>query len=261
MEPSLAARSERPVMICMLGSFALLKFGMALPVRAGGRTEALLSALALRGHRRVSRETLLGEVWPDAQAELSSQALNSLLHSLRKLLASALDGAPPIVHEQGAYRLNFDAGVSVDFNRFDELADVGEGLADPSDPQPILAYERAISLYGGDLQAGDHQAAIVERERLRARYLTLLVRCASYYFAQHNIEAALRLALRLLEHDPCREDAHRLVMRCHVQRGERAQALRQYRLCAQLLRTEFDVAPELATEQLHAQIRLQPDSI
>jgi DNA-binding SARP family transcriptional activator len=221
----------------------------------------LLSVLALRGHRRVSRETLLNQVWPDAEPDLSAQALNSLLHSLRKLLASALNGASPVLYQQGAYQLNHDAGVSVDFDRFDELADAGEGLEDQSDHRTIMAYERAISLYGGDLQAGDHQAAIVERERLRARYLTLLVRCASFYYAERNIDAALRLALRLIEHDPCREDAHRLVMRCHVQRGERAQALRQYRLCAQLLRTEFDVAPEPATEALYAQIRLQPGSI
>jgi DNA-binding SARP family transcriptional activator len=50
-------------------------------------------------------------------------------------------------------------------------------------------------------------------------------------------------------------------MRCHVRRGERSQALRQYRLCQQILRAEFDAAPEPATEALFEQVRLAPSAI
>ena len=69
------------------------------------------------------------------------------------------------------------------------------------------------------------------------------------------------MAGRLLDGDPCREDAHRLVMRCHVRRGERAQALRHYLLCQQILRAEFDAAPEPATDALFEQARLDPSTI
>ena len=68
-------------------------------------------------------------------------------------------------------------------------------------------------------------------------------------------------ARRLLANDPCREDAYRLMMRCYVRLGERAQALRQYRLCQTILRTEFDAVPEPATTALFDQIRLDPGSI
>jgi hypothetical protein len=50
-------------------------------------------------------------------------------------------------------------------------------------------------------------------------------------------------------------------MRCHVRRGERAQALRQYRLCESVLRSEFETDPEPATKALFEQIRLDPDSV
>jgi len=253
--------AERPVMICMLGAFAVVKEGLPLPVRSGGKTEAVLSTLALRRRRRVPREVLLTEVWPEAELDLSGQALNSLLHSLRKLLGPALAGASPVLCVQGAYQLNLAAGVGIDFDRFDELADAGDEQARSDIARAVATYERAINLYSGDLHAGDHQPAIVERERLRARYLTLLARSASFYYEEHDIESCLHLALRLLEHDPCREDAYRLVMRCHVLRGERAQALRQYRLCEQMLRGEFDAAPEAATSALYEQIRLEPDTV
>ena len=252
---------DLPVVIRMLGTFALIKNGMPLPVRSGGKTEALLSALALRCYRRIPRSVLLGEVWPEADPDLSIQALNSLVHSLRRLLSDALGGEPPVTCTQGAYQLNLGAGVGVDYARFDELANEGDLEARVAPEGAITSYERALSLYDGDLCAGDQHAAVVERERLRARYLTLLVRCAFHYYERRDIEQALRLALRLLEHDPYREDAHRLVMRCHVIRGERAQALRQYRICGQMLRAEFDAAPEADTIALYDLIRLEPGSI
>jgi DNA-binding SARP family transcriptional activator len=65
----------------------------------------------------------------------------------------------------------------------------------------------------------------------------------------------------VLAHDPCREDAHRLVMRCHVRRGERAQALHQYRVCVDILRAAFETIPEPATVALFDQVRRTPGSV
>jgi hypothetical protein len=50
-------------------------------------------------------------------------------------------------------------------------------------------------------------------------------------------------------------------MRCHVRRGERAQALQQYRVCVDLLRTTFRAKPEPATVALFEQVRLDPGSV
>jgi hypothetical protein len=50
-------------------------------------------------------------------------------------------------------------------------------------------------------------------------------------------------------------------MRCHVRRGERAQAMRQYRICCSILQDEFDALPEPATQLLYQQIRLDPASL
>ena len=100
-----------------------------------------------------------------------------------------------------------------------------------------------------------------ERERLRARHLTLLARTASYYYERGDIERCLELAQRLLVHDPCREDAHRLVMRSHVLLGARAQALRQFRFCTEILRSEFDAEPEEATIALDYLVRHHPEAV
>ena len=103
--------------------------------------------------------------------------------------------------------------------------------------------------------------SVLERERLRARFLSLLAYLADEQYRAGEYGACLAQAWRLLGHDPCREDAHRVVMRCYVQRGERAAALRHYHVCAHILRAEFDAAPEPATTALFDQIRLQSSGI
>ena len=99
-------------------------------------------------------------------------------------------------------------------------------------------------LYEGDLVIASDVRHVLERERLRARYLSVRARLADHHFAVGDYASALRNALDLLAHDPCREDAHRMTMRCYVRRGERAPALRQYRVCREILALEFDVSPE-----------------
>jgi DNA-binding SARP family transcriptional activator len=127
----------------------------------------------------------------------------------------------------------------------------------------VELYEHAVHLYGGDLSAaaGGGARIALERERLRATYCRALMRLAGHACAQQEFDAGLAYALELLQHDPCREDAHRLVMRCHVRLDERSQALYHYRTVQAILRTECDAEPEAATTALFDQIRLAPQTV
>lgn len=166
------------------------------------------------------------------------------------------------MHESENYRLNIEAGIGVDVACFDAAVETGDREARAGDREGAAAlFLQAIRWYKGDLRGDDDVQLAVERERLRARYLNLLSRLADYYYGHGNHTACLNHALLLISQDPCREDAHRLVMRCYARQGERAQAMRQYRLCEHILRSEFDVAPEPATRTLFDKIRLDPGSI
>jgi DNA-binding SARP family transcriptional activator len=50
-------------------------------------------------------------------------------------------------------------------------------------------------------------------------------------------------------------------MRCYNRLGHRAQALRQYRTCREILEAEFDAVPEPATEELYELLRREPSSV
>jgi DNA-binding SARP family transcriptional activator len=253
--------APRPIVVCLLGSFRVLQAGRAVLVR-GEKTVTLLGQLALRYAEGIPRDTLRDLLWTTSDAALAGEALHSRVHCLNKLLGALLGGAVPVVYVAGRYRLNSAAGVGVDVADFDALVAAGDWQARAGHQVAAVAtYERAVALYHGDLCVGTDVYALLERERLRACYLTLLARLANYAYDKGDDAVCLHYALRLLASDPCREDAHRLIMRCYVRRGERAQALRQYRMCEAILRTEFATSPEAETVALFDQVRLDPRSI
>jgi DNA-binding SARP family transcriptional activator len=247
------------VQVCLLGSFRLLKVGSPVSLKAGGKTEQLLGQLALGLPEGVAREALMGSLWPDVDGSLAGQSLNTLVHSLRRLLGDALGGRPPIVLSAGRYALNVAAGVNVDIADFDTATRAGDRMVLVGDLAGAAdLYRKAIGLYAGDLAIGSDIGALLERERLRSCYLRVLAHLADDAFAGGDYQQAMQRGLELVAHDPCREDAHRLVMRCLVRLGFRSQALRQYQTCQSILKLEFDAVPEPATQSLYDQVRMAP---
>lgn len=249
-----------PLTICLLGGFRLVKQGRLIPLRAGSKTEVLLSYLALAPGQRLARERVLATLWPRSEAALAAQSLNTLVYSLHRLVGGVLSGASPVVNFAGDYRLNQEAGVAVDVAIFDAAADAGERQARAGDHDAAWrSYGEAVRLYSGDLHVGSEVAHLIERERLRARYLGLRARLADGCFLVGDLGGALAEAQQILLWDACREDAHRMAMSCYLGLGQRTQALRQYQLCRLALAAEFDAEPEPATDELYELIRSHPD--
>lgn len=249
------------VLICLLGPFQILSRDEPVIVH-GNKAEALLRMLALRQGDTVERHEILAALWPERERLLATQSLNSLVYGIQRSLRGALGGASTILNDDRGYRLNLGPGLDIDVIRFDLLVSAGHRLVRVGDLDGARrVFADAVRLYRGDLRVGSSIQDIIERERLRASYFAALAHLADYHFVRTDYTACLEYALRILAADPCREDAHRLVMRCRVRRNERAQALRQYRICEDVLRAEFDAAPEPATRAIYDQIRLNPASI
>lgn len=256
LTPIPSERTDRLV-VCLLGSFRLLRDGEQVESSITGKAATLLSALALRLDTGIARDTLLELLWPEQARDQAANSLHSLIYSLHRRMRIGDHDAPAVVHANGAYALNRTAGVTTDIARYDALIAEGNRFASfDREADAAQYYERAITLYRGDLTTGYDVFAVIERERLRTRFLTMLSWLADRALSGGDCSAALDYALRLLACEPCREDAHRIVMRAHVHRGERAQALRQYRVCEHVLRQEFDASPESATTELFDQIRI-----
>lgn len=251
-----------PVLVCLLGSFRVVKAGRSVTLKPGGKAQSLLAHLALRAKLGLPRDQILALLWPASDAALAGQSLNTLVYSLHRALGDALSGRPPILHHDGLYRLNAEDGVAVDVAAFDAAVDDGDRATRAGDEVTAFAsYRGAAALYLGDLVLASDVHQVIERERLRARYLAIRAQLADHRFSDGDFRGALESALELLAHDPCREDAHRLVMRCYNRLGQRAQAMRQFRLCRDVLAAEFEAVPEPATEELYELLRTAPSMV
>lgn len=257
-----ASGIEHSVLICLLGAFRVTKSGQDVAVARGSKVEALLTCLALHYRDPIARDLLLSVLWPECEAAHAGQSLNSLVYSVQKMFDTAPTGVAPVVQSNGYYALNEQAGVAVDVALFATQANLGDRCVRAGSAAGAAeAYTRATAYYRGDLCAGGDVNALLAREHLRARHLGILSWLADYHFSLCDYHVALASIQQLLTSDACREDAHRLAMRCYVRLGQRAQAMRQFQLCRKILQSEFDAEPEPATIALYQQVRLDPGTI
>lgn len=216
----------------------------ALQVRVDGvergiaarKHRALVAGLALRRGSR-TREQVIADLWPESDEERGRQNLRHALYRIRAAL-----GADLIAAAGDALRLA--DGVGVDVWEFEHA--IASGADDD------LAH--ALELYTGDL-ATEVEGVEGEGERVRLRGL---VAAAGETLAARRLAAdareALAIARRVIEIDPYREEAHRLLLRALAATGDLAGAAIHYRRLASLLRDELGVEPSSDTRQLYASL-------
>jgi DNA-binding SARP family transcriptional activator len=253
-----AAPPEAPMLaVHLLGPLRVVLDGTPVERWPSGRGRSLLKYLLNHRHPWPRREALMEVFWPLSTPEAARNSLNVALHGLRRALRAATDH-PVIVLEDGAYRLHRDVRLWVDVDEFERHVDAGRRLEAAGDRAGAIAeHELATAVYQGDFLADDpyEEWPVVTRERLRLAYLDTLDRLSQHYFSQDLLAASAALCQRIIEHDACREDAHRRLMRCYGRQDQPQLALRQYHACAAALRAELGVGPAPATRRLQEAIR------
>jgi DNA-binding SARP family transcriptional activator len=241
----------------LLGPLKVRLDDLAVADWPSGRGRALFKYLVTHRDPWPRREALMDVFWPDAPPAAARNSLNVAVHGLRRALRAGADG-PVVVLEDGAYRLDERVRLWLDVDEFELAAAAGRRLEAAGDVDGAVAvYERAVALYQGDFLADDpyEEWAGLTREQLLLTYLDVLDRLSACYFGQHQYGACVAMCRLLVARDPCREDAHRRLMRCYSRQGQPYLALRQYQACADALSRELLVDPEPATTELARQLR------
>ncbi len=212
----------------------------------------MLAYLALRCGQPCPRDTLAALLWGDLPED---QARHSLRQTLLEVRHALPDGKPPtVVVERDRIGLN-PRRVQVDVGAFERFAA----------QRTRGALERAAGLYRGELLAGMtlrepafEEWLRAERNRFREAALGVFQRLLAAQSARRQLESAVQTAIRLLAIDPLQEPVHRTLMRLYDRLGRRPAALRQYHLCADLLRRELGIAPEPETTRLWEALAPRP---
>lgn len=221
-----------------------------------GRARSLFAYLLTHRDPWPRREALMELFWPGSPPVAARNSLNVAIHGLRRTLRT-VTADPVIVHADGAYRLADDVQLWLDIEEFEQRAERGRKLEEAGRLGGAMSeYECAAGLYRGDLLADDpyEDWPVLDRERLRLAHLDVLDRLGGLSFTFGRYAPCAALCRRIIELDPCREDAHRRLMRCYCRQGQPHLALLQYRTCAQLLQEELGVRPGPATVELRDRI-------
>ena len=241
----------------LLGALEVRVDGSPVSSWNGQRGASVLRYLLSRRQHACSRDELLEEFWPDVPPAAARNRLQVAVSGLRRVF---FDVTPlnTVEYADGAYRINPEFLVEVDAENFDRALRAAAAAERADDREAArTAYRQAIALYRGDFAADApfEQWTLLPRESLRIKLVDALDRLSRIELADRRIDDCIATAHRMLDVDPCREDAHRLLMRCYATQGRTYQALRQYEFCERILRATIDAGPAPDTTALYRAIR------
>ncbi|MDQ3855374.1 MAG: winged helix-turn-helix domain-containing protein, partial [Chloroflexota bacterium] len=227
------------------------------------RAKSLLQLLASRRGQFLSKERILEILWPDAEPEAADNSFRFTLSTLNKVLEPQRpEGSLPyfIVRRGDSYGLEPSSQVTIDSEEFTRLVRAARALPRelPSavDEAQEL-YSRALELYTDDYLPEQvyEDWTSAERERLRELYFIAAGDLADLLLQRGDVDRVVALCRSVLDRDPCREDATRLLMRAHLARGDRTGAVRAYQACVSALNRDLGLDPLPETVQLYREVR------
>jgi DNA-binding SARP family transcriptional activator len=213
------------------------------------KSKSLLCYLVMNRYKYLSRDKLIGLFWSEKSERKAKGCLNTTLWRLRCLLEQEnTTGENYLLFENGNVSFNRYSNYWLDVEEFEGLIEKAKGL---KGDEKVNTLERAVQLYQGAFLEGLYDDWIIfERERLEGIYLELLSELMEYYGSKSEYSKGIVYGKKILSHDPLRETIHRALMKLYYLSGNRASAIRQYKLCHKLLKKELKVSPMEETTSL-----------
>lgn len=213
------------VLVRAFGRFEVLVRGEPMPARRWQSKKArdLLRILVARRGRPIPRDELCELLWPGATG--AGHRLSVLLSILRGVLD---DAGPALVADPASVALDVTR-IRVDVEDFLAYVAQARRLVDTGDLAEARALLATIDRHHtGEEAFGDEPYAAWAaglREEARAAQLRMLRMSVQ---VTDNVDAAAGLLLRLLDHDPYDETAHRGLVRRLVAAGRHGEARRAF---------------------------------
>ncbi len=214
--------------------------------------------LAANRHRSVPREELLGAIWSDDVPARTDAAMDAILSKLRALLKSAgLDPtAAGIAVSGGTIALELPAQTWVDVETAANARDEAEGALRRDDRGAAWSLANVAVVISRRPFLPDAEAPWIESQRnaLRSIHMRALQCLVTVSAANGESSLAIQHAGEMVALDPFKETAYQLLMKMHAAVGDRAEALRVFAKCRELLRDELGVGPSPQTEAVYLEI-------
>jgi len=220
--------------------------------------EALLIYIISHAHP-LPRTTLVELLWQNSNPKQANHNFRAALSRLRRVVGDYLMVTRQMIGFDHSRPYYLDA---------DHLEAVLRSLEMPADGRVAAAaaarLATAVALYQGDFLAGfsvkgsspefDSWLLLVQ-ERLHALAVSGLQQLTRHALQSGQWTNGIQFATQFVRIDPLNELAHQQKMRLHLRNRDRSAALRQYKICRQILADELGVDPLTSTRQLAERLR------
>ncbi|CAN5618257.1 BTAD domain-containing putative transcriptional regulator [soil metagenome] len=221
------------------------------------RARDIFIFIATSKHRRVDKDVLIDRFWAEDDLKTIEKNFHPTISHIRKALNSRQSFKQNfLVFRDGAYQLNPELVYSIDTEEFETAIAEAEQAKKENDNESFKAnLEKAHLLYRGEYMAGVYDDWAEERKPFYAeQFARVLNALAKIAVGEKKWSNALKLSNEILEIDPYREDAHRLVMKVFAAQGKRSSVVEQYETLQKLLKAELGVTPAPETRKLFQEL-------
>lgn len=239
------------IRIRFLGGVSIERSGGSLAGPAAQRRRlGVLALLAVAREGGLSRDKLLGFLWPEANEESGRHRLSNALHVLRQALG------PGAIVSNGGETLRIDPErVRIDLWEFRNALKQEE-------------YEKAVALYSGPFLDGFFVSGAPEfdrwaegqRDQLSRLYADALERLAEEREREVGFREAAEWWRRLAAHDPYSSRVALRLAKALASSGDSAGALQHADRHAALLRQDVGIEPDADLVAYEARLRAEPSS-
>lgn len=221
------------------------------------RSRDIFCYIATSKHRRVDKEVLIDAFWGEEDFAAIEKNFHPTISHIRKALNSRQSFKQNfLVFRDGAYQLNPELSYSIDTEEFETA--IGEAEKAKREKNTNLFRENletANELYRGEFMAGVYEDWAEERRNyLAEQHSRVLNALAKLAFSDKSWSNALKFATAILQNDPFREDAHRLIMKTYAAQGKRSSVVEQFDHLQALLKKELGVSPAPETRKVFQEL-------
>lgn len=221
------------------------------------RARDILCYIATSRQRRVAKDVLIDEFWPDQDPAAIEKNFHPTISHIRKALNSRQALKQNfIVFRDGAYQLNPELNYTIDTEQFERRIADAESAKRAKDADALrTSLEAAYGLYRGEFMEGAYDPWADDRRSFYSEQFSRVVAAlAKQSFSEKRWSAALKYAGEALRIDPFREDMHRLAMKVFAAQSKPASVKKQFEDLRILLKNELGIEPAADTRRLYREL-------
>ncbi|WP_418791905.1 response regulator [Phosphitispora sp. TUW77] len=238
----------KKLVISCFGRFQMGWFGEEPVKWRTEKTRELFAFLIHHQGRKVSKDQILEQLWPETPLEKAVHQLHNGIYYIRKTLVQyGIDKS--LISISGYYSINLGV-VEVDVLLFQQC------IGRVSCNMTIQCLEGIETMYVGEYMEGtDWPWADLERERLFRQYGEVVVRLSKAYIEKKEYAKAEKLLLKVFNRNPYEENITELLMQLYRVTGDKTKAARHFAAYTKLLMEDLGVQPQIKLLNIYSSIK------